>query len=202
MAKIKQSPKLPAEMRKQQLLTSACKLFCSKGYRNTTTEEIARKTSLTKGSLYFHFKSKEDILFSLVKSMSEGHDEVLSRIMKPKMKPSEILKSLNKVHDECEMGEFTDAIDIWVQAMKVQKIRKYMSDRIEYLAKLFADHVDPIYVKNKSALRQMAIMALSLHDGLSVFSKISPGIVDVRKQEKMFAEYFDVPAAIRQGRTK
>lgn len=202
MAKIKQSPKLPAEMRKAQLLSSACKLFCSKGYRNTTTEEIARKTGLTKGSLYFHFKNKEDILFSLVKSMSEAHDEVLSRTIKPGMKPSDVLRALNKVHAECDIGEFTDGIDIWVQAMKIPRIRKFMAERIDHLTGQFADHIDPKYVMTKASRRQLAIMALGLHDGLSVFSKIAPGLVDVRKQEKMFAEYFDVPRAARQRTTK
>ena len=57
MVKIKQSPKLPAEERKMQLLMSAQKLFTKKGFKETTTNEIAADAKLTKGALYFHFKN-------------------------------------------------------------------------------------------------------------------------------------------------
>ena len=69
--KIKQSPKMPAEHRREQLLDAAGTLFMKKGYLGTTTEEVARKAGLTKGGLYFHFKNKEELLFELVKQMHE-----------------------------------------------------------------------------------------------------------------------------------
>ena len=55
MAKIKQSPKMPAEVRREQLMMAARELFVKKGYRDTTTEEIARRARVTKGALYYHF---------------------------------------------------------------------------------------------------------------------------------------------------
>ena len=67
MSKIKQSPKLPAEKRREQLLKAAEKVIVKKGFRHTTMEEIARQAKLTKGALYFHFKNKEEIFFELVK---------------------------------------------------------------------------------------------------------------------------------------
>ena len=88
MVKIKQSPKLPAEERRLQLLMAAQKLFARKGYRSTTTNEIAKKANLTKGALYFHFKNKEDILFELIKhvinhihaSFDENADKLVSPV--------------------------------------------------------------------------------------------------------------------------
>ena len=66
MPKIKQSPKLPPELRRHQLLKAARTLFVKKGYQGTTTEQIARRAGLTKGALYHHFTNKEDILMGLL----------------------------------------------------------------------------------------------------------------------------------------
>ena len=87
MPKIKQSPKMPAEKRRRQLLGAAYKLFLKKGYRVTTTEEIALKAGLTKGAIYHHFKNKEDILYELVKSISEEMNETFVGGFKKNMTP-------------------------------------------------------------------------------------------------------------------
>jgi len=59
--------------RKQQRATSiekireaALQLFVSRGYKNTTVEQIANDTGLTKGAVYFYFKSKEAIMLELL----------------------------------------------------------------------------------------------------------------------------------------
>jgi AcrR family transcriptional regulator len=49
-----------------KLLLEARALFVSKGYRATTLEQIAVAAGLTKGSLYFHFGSKEAVLVKLL----------------------------------------------------------------------------------------------------------------------------------------
>ncbi len=71
--RIKQSPKMPAEQRCEQLLESARELFLRKGYRDTSIDDISKKIDLTKGAFYFHFKSKEDIFLELVKRITGAY---------------------------------------------------------------------------------------------------------------------------------
>jgi AcrR family transcriptional regulator len=47
----------------------ALELFAEQGYERTSLREIAERLSVTKAALYYHFKSKEDI----VRSFSEDH---------------------------------------------------------------------------------------------------------------------------------
>jgi AcrR family transcriptional regulator len=54
-------------------MRSAEELFMRKGYENTSMQEIAEHSALTKGALYHHFKSKEEIL----ERMCETHYRVL-----------------------------------------------------------------------------------------------------------------------------
>lgn len=46
-----------------RILGQAASVFAEQGYRNSTTEDIAKKVNLKKSSLYHYFKNKENILF-------------------------------------------------------------------------------------------------------------------------------------------
>ena len=49
---------------KQKILLGAATLYTTKGYDKTRMADLARETGLNKGSLYWHFKNKDDILLS------------------------------------------------------------------------------------------------------------------------------------------
>jgi len=51
------------EKKKLEILQSAAEAFRRNGYRATTIEDIATKLLMTKGSLYYYFKNKEEILY-------------------------------------------------------------------------------------------------------------------------------------------
>ncbi len=55
-----------AEVRKAEIMEAAKKLFHNKGYLNTTTQDIIDDVGISRGLLYYHFKSKEDILFAII----------------------------------------------------------------------------------------------------------------------------------------
>lgn len=58
--------KKPQE-RKREFLEVARKLFFSQGYEQTSVEAIIKAVGLSKGSFYYYFKSKEDLLDELTK---------------------------------------------------------------------------------------------------------------------------------------
>ena len=51
------------EMRREQMVRSAVKLFKEKGFHRTTTREIAKEAGFSIGTLYEYIRTKEDILF-------------------------------------------------------------------------------------------------------------------------------------------
>lgn len=53
--------------KKKLILEAAIKCFAEKGYHATSIQEIVDRAGIAKGSLYFYFKSKEDLLLSLLK---------------------------------------------------------------------------------------------------------------------------------------
>jgi AcrR family transcriptional regulator len=49
---------------KQKLVKTAFDLFASKGFKNVSIDMIAAKASVTKGALYWHFKSKKELILA------------------------------------------------------------------------------------------------------------------------------------------
>jgi len=57
--------KAAAQERRQELITVAEQLFLKQGYENTTVNQIIASLNLAKGTYYYHFRSKEDILIAV-----------------------------------------------------------------------------------------------------------------------------------------
>jgi AcrR family transcriptional regulator len=53
------------EIRRAQILEAAQSCFGKTGYHKTTMDDIVRATGLSKGALYWHFKSKDEIFIAL-----------------------------------------------------------------------------------------------------------------------------------------
>ncbi len=71
------SKKIAERMREKTrnaILSASLELFAKRGYSATTTDEIAGKARISKGLIYNHFETKQDILFAIF-------DEQLDRIL-------------------------------------------------------------------------------------------------------------------------
>ena len=59
-----------AEERRNEILDVAERLFCTKGFDSTSTNDILAEIGIARGTLYYHFKSKEDILDAMIERMT------------------------------------------------------------------------------------------------------------------------------------
>jgi AcrR family transcriptional regulator len=55
----------------------ALELFVEQGYEKTSLREIAEHLDVTKAALYYHFKTKEDILISISEDLTRPIDELI-----------------------------------------------------------------------------------------------------------------------------
>ncbi|PTM95961.1 TetR/AcrR family transcriptional regulator [Streptomyces sp. VMFN-G11Ma] len=56
---------------RQRIQDVALELFAEQGYEKTSLREIAERLDVTKAALYYHFKTKEEILVSIFEDLSE-----------------------------------------------------------------------------------------------------------------------------------
>ena len=66
--------------RKDEFLDTAQQLFFTQGYDQTSVDAIIRKIGLSKGTFYYYFKSKEDLLDQLTCKMGEKILEEVKKI--------------------------------------------------------------------------------------------------------------------------
>src|SRR5690348_13386914 len=85
---------------RQEILRTAARLFGQRGYDATSMNDVAAALKLSKGALYHHFPSKDQILFNL---MNHALDITEARVIAPVRKiadPEERLRALIRLHIE------------------------------------------------------------------------------------------------------
>lgn len=71
------------EKTEQLIISVASKLFLEKGYENTSLNDIIKNLGgLTKGAIYSHFKSKEEIYQAVQYQLSASSDDAIEQIIK------------------------------------------------------------------------------------------------------------------------
>lgn len=55
-----------ASMAKRRIMDTAAQLFAKRGYGNVGVHEVGATAGFGKGALYYHIRSKEDLLFSII----------------------------------------------------------------------------------------------------------------------------------------
>ncbi|MFJ6756644.1 MULTISPECIES: TetR/AcrR family transcriptional regulator [unclassified Streptomyces] len=63
---------------RQRIQDVALELFVEQGYEKTSLREIAERLEVTKAALYYHFKTKEDIIISLFEDLTRPIDELIT----------------------------------------------------------------------------------------------------------------------------
>ena len=76
-----------AEERRNEILDVAERLFGTKGFDGTSTTDILNEIGIARGTLYYHFKSKEDILDALIERMTGSLVAKASEIVENKDVP-------------------------------------------------------------------------------------------------------------------
>jgi len=85
--------------KRDEIIQVAAKLFRRLGYIETSMKDIADRVGILKGSLYYHFSSKEELLNEVI---NEGIDRLLvvarQVYEQHKLSPRERLKHLIEIH--------------------------------------------------------------------------------------------------------
>jgi len=70
-----------AQITRDRLIDGAAEAFCRLGYAAATTTDIAREAGATRGALYFHFQSKEEIARAVIAKEQQLAVEAGTRIV-------------------------------------------------------------------------------------------------------------------------
>jgi AcrR family transcriptional regulator len=83
---------------RQEILRTAARLFQQQGYDGTSMNDIADALKLSKGGLYHHFQSKEEILFDLMSHAMDITEQQVIAPVKLIANPEDRLRALIRLH--------------------------------------------------------------------------------------------------------
>ena len=82
---------MKTEERKKELVKKAYELFISKGYENTSVDDIIASAGIAKGTYYYHFESKEQMLEEVVNMMIDEGVQRAKQVLQLDLKLEEKL---------------------------------------------------------------------------------------------------------------
>lgn len=95
-----------AEERKEEILDAAEKLFATKGFDNTSTGDILDAVGIARGTLYYHFKSKKEILDGVIERMTNRLMQDAKEIVQNRELPvlERLTKAIMALNVESKIG--------------------------------------------------------------------------------------------------
>jgi AcrR family transcriptional regulator len=83
---------------RQEILRTAARLFQQRGYDATSMNDVAAALKLSKGGLYHHFQSKDEILFEIMDHAMQITEERVVNPVRGIADPEERLRTLIRLH--------------------------------------------------------------------------------------------------------
>ncbi|MGA9040039.1 MAG: TetR/AcrR family transcriptional regulator [Terriglobales bacterium] len=83
---------------RQEILRTAARLFQQQGYDGTSMNDVAAALKLSKGGLYHHFQSKDEILFNLMDHAMDITQERVINAVRGIADPEGRLRALIRLH--------------------------------------------------------------------------------------------------------
>ncbi|MEE9167346.1 MAG: TetR/AcrR family transcriptional regulator [Candidatus Neomarinimicrobiota bacterium] len=81
-------------LRKKQILDAALNVVVQKGYSNSRMDDIVEESKLSKGAIYWYYKSKKEVFLSLVNHWVNNFGVTLNHIVREDLSATAQLKEL------------------------------------------------------------------------------------------------------------
>jgi len=180
------------ERTRQRLLAEAQRLFRERGYAATSLEQIAEAAEVTKGAIYGHFASKEDLMLSALEAAPAPD---YSTTLEDKSRPlRERLTELGRAFAAEEPGD-TEELAMYLEFFAAllrapDALQRYSSGRERRLQEL-ADADSGELAAGVTPVQAWAIGQAMLV-GLQIYKRLAPGLVTPEVFERAFGLLADL----------
>jgi AcrR family transcriptional regulator len=130
---------------RQEILRAAARLFQQQGYDATSMNDVAAALKLSKGGLYHHFQSKDEILYNIMSHAMNITEERVINVARRIEGAEERLRTLIRLHIEVVLSEEDREITVMLHenhplppALR-RKINGRKKDYVHFVENLVAD---------------------------------------------------------------
>jgi TetR/AcrR family transcriptional regulator, cholesterol catabolism regulator len=153
---------------RQDILRTAARLFQQQGYDATSMNDVAAALKLSKGGLYHHFQSKDEILFNLMNHALDITQERVVDAVQAIADPEERLRMLIRRHIEVVMSARDREITVMLHenhplppAMR-RRINARKKNYVHFVENLIADVQGARRAKGNVSARASAFALLGM----------------------------------------
>ena len=137
------------DIRKDQIMNAAQVVVASKGYDQTRMDDIVERAQLSKGAIYWYYKSKKDIYLSLIDYWFNEYSAGVLKSLEDKDSSSEQLKSLFEYFVD-QFDQNPDTFKIMVEFWRTSgldvdfnnKLQEIYSQFLEYIIDIIKNGID------------------------------------------------------------
>jgi TetR/AcrR family transcriptional regulator, cholesterol catabolism regulator len=130
---------------RQEILRTAARLFQQQGYDATSMNDVAAALRLSKGGLYHHFQSKDEILYNIMNHAMDITEARVINVVRKIEGPEERLRTLIRLHIEVVLSEEDREITVMLHENHPlppglrRKINGRKKDYVHFVENLVAD---------------------------------------------------------------
>jgi AcrR family transcriptional regulator len=192
------------ERTRRRLLAEAQRLFRERGYAATSLEQIAEAAEVTKGAIYGHFASKEELMLSAMEAApAPDYSTTLndqSRPLRERLAKFGRAVSAEEPGDEAELAV---VLEFYAALLRAPDALQRYSARVERRLRELADadtnadthahaHAHAGQPSAGTTAVQDWAIGQAMLAGLQIYKRLAPGIVTPEVFERAFALLADL----------
>jgi AcrR family transcriptional regulator len=174
-----------SDERRLKIIDAAIEVLLDKGVAAARMNDFVEASGLSKGGVYHHFNSKEDLLIGVLSSFLDNNIDRIHISIDPKQSAYTQLIAVLQNHEELmlELGQYNQLfLDFFSQAPYLPRFRELMRQQYEVFQTVLADLVR-LGIKQKvfAASTDADAIAAGLRDvfdGIGIALMIAPEKID------------------------
>jgi AcrR family transcriptional regulator len=177
------------EHTRQRLLAQAQRLFRERGYAATSLEQIAEAAEVTKGAIYGHFASKEDLMISALEAApAPDYSTTLNDESRPLPERLAAYGRAVAAEQPGDTEEVAVHLEFYAALLRSpDALRRYAGSRERRLQDLAeADDADDDDLAAEARQVDAWVIGQAMLVGLQVYKRLAPGLVTPELFERAF----------------
>jgi AcrR family transcriptional regulator len=180
------------ERTRQRLLAEAQRLFRERGYAATSLEQIAEAAEVTKGAIYGHFASKEDLMLAALEAAPTP--DYVTRLNDQSRPLRERLAAYGRAvaaENPGDTEELAMYLEFYAALLRAPEALQRYSSGIEHRLRELADADNDELPPGAEPIQAWAIGQAMLA-GLQIYKRLAPGLVTPELFEHAFVLLADL----------
>ena len=176
MVKRRLNQKERKEETRQMLLESAAETFAQLGFHGASVDKIAESAGFSKGAVYAHFTSKEELFLALLKQQIESQISIISNVWSEYQSFDRFIEKMEAYF--CSARQKNRAwsllsMEFLISAMRDESVRQKWATLILESVEIISGIIEKMMLEedHESTLsaEELAWTILSLENGMAIF---------------------------------